>query len=393
MATPIDMISCPLEVSSEDAWGDPACLAAERPAVLLPPKRLREDSSIAGDGSFRIGARVSNDPAPKPTTRLEVRKIDGKVVRLLPEEPEIPRMLPKVVFHEKPDRANHIAQMEEPQEWGRPKKQPILWVLGNGVAIAALVVGAILALPLVNKPNAARAGSGEAKWVLETVADGQSMADMLSRMAEAGGVFRSFLAEPSAEAALPLVRNPEEVAELIRADRRMPKLAADVAPLQIDSWVACENRSLTYGILSGTLPDYSQCETYFTLRDGRLVMDWKASTAYGTADFTQLMHKQGNPAEIRGWIEATGFYSLAFPENSYQAFILASPDKQQLIWAYARRSSPVEQELTALTQGGAILKGSQEAQKATVRLAPGPGDALPGQWEIVELLHKEWIAP
>jgi hypothetical protein len=46
-----------------------------------------------------------------------------------------------------------------------------------------------------------------------------------------------------------------------------------------------------------------------------------------------------------------------------------------------------------LIKGGYILEGRKEGEKVTVRLAPGPGDSLPGQWEIVELLHKEWIAP
>jgi hypothetical protein len=401
METPPEMFSDPPDASPQDIWGDPSCLESEGqgPSVSLPPKRVKADKSggsavaVDGGGGLRIGTRNSSDPAARAFTRLEVLQIDGEVVRLHPEEPEVGRMPRHVVFHEKSDRVNESEVIEETRDWGKSKKQPVLWFLVTGGATASLVVGAILALPQVNKSNAARPGEAESGWVVETVADGEAMADMLSRKTEAGRVFRNLLTAPSAEAMLPLVRNPGAVADLIRADRRMPRLAPDFPPLATGSWTALENQSLTCGVLSGTLPDYSKFETYFTVSDGSLVMDWKASTAYGTADFSQLMRKQGNPEEIRGWIEPSGLYTLAFSENNYQAYQLASPDKQQLIWAYARWGSPVHQALKALIKGGYILESRSEAQKVTVRLKPGPGDSLPNQWEIVELLHKEWIAP
>jgi hypothetical protein len=256
-----------------------------------------------------------------------------------------------------------------------------------------MVVGGVLALPRINKPNEARPGSGESEWVVEAVANGETMADMLSRKGEAGRVFHEFLTASSAEAVRPLVRDPGETVGLIRKIRRLPLFSPPPPPLKIDNWGAYENQSLTYGILTGTLPDHSKFETYFTVLDGRLVMDWKASTACGTATFAQLRRNQGDPAEIRGWIEPVEFYSLAFSENSHQAYQLASPDKLQVIWTYARRGSDVHQALKLLIKGGYIIKGRTEPQKVTVRLAPGPADSLPGQWQIVELLHKEWISP
>jgi hypothetical protein len=44
-------------------------------------------------------------------------------------------------------------------------------------------------------------------------------------------------------------------------------------------------------------------------------------------------------------------------------------------------------------EGGAILSGTPLPKKFTLRLKAGSDDALPNQWTIVELLHKDWIAP
>jgi hypothetical protein len=402
METPTDMFSHAPDVSPEDVWGDAACLVADGhgPAVALPPKRVKEDKPAGrfamvtdGDSGLRIGTRTVSHSSVETFPKLEVQEIDGNVVRLQPEEPEAERMPRHLVFHERPASVNEIELVGEAREWGKSRKQPIIWILGTGVAVTALVIGAILALPFVNKSNAARPGSGESDLIVETVANGEAMADMLYRKDEAKTVFRSFLAASSVDAMQPLLRNPGEVTSLIQASRHMPHLAPDFPPLKINSWTACENQSLTYGLLSGTMPDYSNFETYFIVSDSRLAMDWKASSAYGTADFSQLMNKQGNPAEIRCWIEAAEFYTLGFSENSYQAYQLASPDKQQVIWAYARRGSAIHRLLRTLIKGGYIIEGRAEGQKVTVRLAPGPDDSLPGQWEILELLHKEWIAP
>jgi hypothetical protein len=399
METPSDMFSSAPDVSPDDVWADAACLAPEGEGLILPPKRAKQDKpgglahSADDEGGLRIGTRISTHSSARDSPKIEVQEILGTVVRLQPDLNETERMPRHLVFHEKSSDRDEFAISGEAREWGRSKKQPVFMILGIGVAISALVTGAIIALPFVNKPNVARPGSGESDLVVEKIAEGEAMAEMLSRKEEASRTFHAILSAPSIEAMLPHMRNAGEVASLIRTDRRMPQLDPNSRLLKTDAWKVRENQSLTFGILSGTLPDYSKYEAYFVVSEGRLAMDWKASTAHGTADFSQLMRKLGDPAEIRGWIEAADYYTFAFPENSYQAYQLASPDKEKVIWAYARWGSEIHRKLKNLIKGGYILQGRKEAQKVTVRLGPGPGHSLPGQWEIVELLHKEWIAP
>jgi hypothetical protein len=401
METLSEIFSCAPDVSPEDVWGDAACLVCEGqgPAVILPPKRVKEvkpegfDSATNDDGCLRIGTRIPAHSTAETFSKLEVQEIHGDVLRLHPEESGVARMPRHIVFHEKSASLDEFAISGEAPEWGSSKKQKIFWMLGAGVAISALIIGAIMALPFINKPNAARPHSGQPEWVVETMADGQALNDMLARQAEAVSVFRKYTHASSAEEVLPLVREPEAVADLIRVNHRPPHDPADQRPPRIRAWGARENQSLTYGILTGTLPDYSDFETYFTIADGRLVMDWKASTAHGTADFSELAQNRGNPAEIRGWIEPMDFYSQVYPEESFQSYQLCSPDREEIIWVYARLGSDTHERLKALLKGGYILEGRKDPGKVTVRLGPGPADSLPNQWALVELLHKEWITP
>lgn len=387
------------EVAPGDVWGDAPCMdgSSPNPVVTLPPKRAKPEKSgglVTGqtDGCLRLGSKVSFPQTDEAYAPLEVHEIDGSVVRLQPQEPEVMRMPRQIVFHERPPLQDAHALAGEASDWGRSKKQPLVWILGTGMAVAAMVVGAILLLPFINRSNAARPGQVDTEWVLEPIANAESLSDMLARQAEAERVFREFTNARSAEDVLPLVRDPDQVAALIRA-RQHPAIATKQGVPKTLAWGARERQALTYGILSGNLPDYSGFEAYFTVSEGRLVMDWKASTAYGTADFAQLAASQGNPAEIRGWITPADFYTLAFPESGFQAYQLSSPDRQQSIWVYARRGGEVHQKLKTLLKGGYILEGRKDPEKITVRLESGSADSLPGQWSLVEILHKEWIAP
>jgi hypothetical protein len=124
-----------------------------------------------------------------------------------------------------------------------------------------------------------------------------------------------------------------------------------------------------------------------------LKMDWKATTAHGTADFTTMAEGRGDASEIRGWIKPADFYTLAFPENEFRSYQLLSADQRQFLWVYARLDDPAQRVLDDEFMGGGILQGRAEPQKMTLSLGRGSADALPNQWAVMELLHKEWIAP
>jgi hypothetical protein len=397
----IDRFSDASDVPPEDVWENAPGHHSDTQstATALPPKRPRVEtpSTSADDCGLRIVSRVPTRSDDEYFPPLEVQEINGSVVRLDPEEPTAPRMPRQITFQERPAcQDENRSGTGETNDWGSPKNPSIIWILGTGMAVAAMVIGAMALLPFVNKSNAARPRSGQSEWVLDpedAITSDESLSGMLARQAEAERIFHAFISAPSAETILPLVRNPEKMAGLIHAGRYPAGAFASRRVPKATSWSVLENQGVTCGILKGALPDHSKFNAYFVVSQGRLVLDWKASTAYGTASFMELLHKQGNPAEIRAWITPAEFYTRAFPESFFQCYQLVSPDHQQSVWAYSPRGSVAHKALNALIKGGYILQKKAASEKATVRLEPGPANVQPNQWLIGELLHKDWITP
>jgi len=387
------------EVSPEDVWGDSFGdeVDAGNTGTNLPPKRVKEavpaSGGAEGDVGLRIGGGLSSHAAGDAAPRIEVQEIDGSVVRLDPEtatEPWAPRQF---TFQQRPAGRSNAG---EARDWGRSRKQPVIWLFGSGVAVLATVVGAVMLLPSIDKSIAARPRPGDTELVLEPdgmTAEAQAIKNMLARQAEAEGIFRALVTAPSVADILPLLRDAGGIAGLIQPNHYLLGGFVDRLPPKTDHWTALRSEDLTYGLLKGTLPDHSRFEAYFVIEDGRLVLDWKASSAFGTADFAELAQKRGNPAEIRAWISNAGFYTLAFPEDEFQCYQLLSPDRQQSVWAYSHRGGVAEALINSRLKGGYILQNEEESMKATFRLEAGPADALANQWLIGELLHKDWIAP
>lgn len=190
-----------------------------------------------------------------------------------------------------------------------------------------------------------------------------------------------------------MVRDRIEVEPLIRSNRRTVVDPKHWAPENGAQWEIHQNGQLPFALLKGTMPDYSDFSAYFVMSGQQLLIDWKATTGYGTATFDELARKQGNPAEIRGLISLSGHYSPVFPESEFRSYLLESPDGETVIWCYTRRGDPVDEQIQAIITGGAILRSSSNAHKVTLRLEQASEHALPNQWLIEELLHKDWIEP
>lgn len=390
------------EVSPYDTWGD-ACQssAGERGlATVLPPKRLRAES-VVGDGGgkdsggLRIESNIQRRQPEDEDHQLEIQQIDGSVVRLNPEMPVVERVPRQVKFHELPQDAGvKPVSHGEGKEWGRTRRHSVKWIVGTGLGVAGVVVGAMMMLPHVNQANAARpqAEAGLVVDQAEIIHGTEALNDMLERQPEAEQVYRKFVTAPIIDEVIDVVRDAEEVEPLMRNSPRLV-IRKDWLPPESTVWNVYEEGDLIFGILEGPLPDFSNFCAYFSLADGELHLDWKASRGYGSARFSELANGEGDTSEIRAWISPSGFYTSVFPESDYQSYQLISPDGQTSVWCYVRRGANPEYELARLFQGGEILKSALEKTKVTVRLARGPEGALPNQWMVGELLCKEWITP
>jgi hypothetical protein len=381
------------EVSPEDAWGEDQDFhtADAGCGTILPPRRLPSEGTpgstpASGSEGIRIEASPRRLREEDMEGGLDVRQIDGSVVRLDPEIPSQPRVARQVVFHE---QTLMKPRGIEVVEWGRSKRHSTKWILALGLGVGAVVVMALVLQPRINR------GASPVPHALaaEIPQEGDALVeDLINRQSEAERLFGKFISAPLADDVLPLVRDRDAVELLIRARPLVP-VAVPAFTGRDNLWDVQTTGGGSFGVLEGSLPDFSKFRTYFTLADGLLQIDWEASTAYGTATFEELEKGRGNPAEIRGIIQVAGYYSPAFPESGFVSYLFAAPNQERAVWCYSRRGDAVDQALGVLLQGGEIVKADQAPRRVTLRLERGPVEAFPNQWLVGEVLHEEWIHP
>lgn len=384
------------EVSPDDAWDDGECFRAG--TTVLPPKRVRgtESERQGGDEGLRIESNIRRVQPDDETTGLVVQEIDGTVVRLDPDAMDAPERVPRQVsFHELPVAADVDTSARNESRWGLGKNQSMRWIVGGGLGVAAVIVVALAMLPSINESNAARPDE-VVRLVIdpqEQVREFDALNAMVARQPEAEKLFGSYANAMIAEDVLPLVRDSRSVAPLIRGSHRPMEVPRGWRPHNGISWVAAGEGMSLYGLLEGSLPDFSPFRAYMVESGGTLLIDWKATTAYSTATFAELVAGTGNPAEIRAFIAPNGFYSTTFPEAEYRSYQLVSADGEDTVWCYTRRGEQIDGRIAGIFREGEILEGLTEPARITVRLARGPDGAAPNQWLIAEMLHKDWLMP
>jgi hypothetical protein len=393
------------DITADDVWADPRCLHDEGQRMLPPVRPRNPSGKSANTGGHEDGLRIGQGLQANISTTengkqgLEVAVISNEVVRLHPEIPSVERVQRQFTFHKKPDEdGKRRHNTGETNDWGRSRKLTtgaILWIAGCCLAVSTVVVAAMMILPRVNRSNAMNPRPGQTELVIaeDNREAARPITEMLARENEAERLYQTWLTATTTDEISHLIRNPEEVLPMTGGDA-LPALAPENAvPQRGTTWTALEREGLVFGMLEGTLPDHSTFAAYFVTDDGALRMDWKATTAHCSADFATMARREGDASEIRGWIKPSDFYTLAFPETQYRSYQLLSPDQNESLWVYAPLGDPVQQQLNDEFEGGGILSGTPQQKKYTLRLRAGTGDALPNQWSIAELLHKDWIAP
>lgn len=403
----IDPNNHPPAVTAGDGWDDVEGFEDQMVSHLsvLPPKRVQHEQSQLADAvplqieqaGLRIDSPVVRRAENSEPSELDVQEISGEVVKLLQPEPSPEKVLSHKVFHERPAAdANSDFPNHRNNEWESTKSTPLLWLLGTGVTITILLASALAILPKINRANALRAGASTPALVPEKQEESQSSTDigqMLNRQEEAKQIFEIYAKAERFAEILPLVLDSARNESLI-SDHFQPIAARQSWKVSDDAlWRTTNIGSKVSGQLRGSLPDFSVFTAYFTVENKQLKLDWKATTAFSTATFEELVKGKGNPLEIRGILAPTNFFTQFWTEGEYQSYRLVSPEGEDAIWCYAKNDSEIAQKIREQFTIDSESQGAPKEIRITLRLEAGPNDVLTNQWLIAELIQIDWNQP
>jgi hypothetical protein len=404
-------------VTADDGWGDvegylTGQLAVEEmvedseeesppmlPLAELPPKRTKEPPfnlvAPPKEIGLRIEPQIHRHSQEEIDPSIMVEDLDRSILRLAPEMPNVQKAPRQIAFQERPSRTKGDRRLRgESNEWGIASRSSMRWIVGGFVSIAGIVIISLGVLPMINEANASRPPQKELVVEKDDISEEiVGLNEMFTRKSEATQIFMKFVSAKSVDEFLPWVRNRAKEEELIRSKPWLPLAPPDWTPSGDFNWQAYQENGQPIGILESPLP-YSTCPAfYFVMTDGKLQLDWKASTGYGTAGFTELAKGVGDGSEIRAIISKSDFYTNVFPETAYKSYQLFSPEEEVSIWVYSRRGEPADSELGRLLDKGAIIDEAPDRIKLTLRLGRSVDGSLPNQWLVEEILHNDWIHP
>jgi hypothetical protein len=387
------------EISPDDCWDNAeAPRGGEIPLQTVLPSRRSLSNQPAPvsltEVGLRIESKLARGAASNSSSRIQVQEINREVIRLEQAEDAPVRIERHFTFHEKQEPVDHSKSlMGESRDWGMSHRLPTRWILGMAVTVGFLVIAILMLLPVINAPNAPTEdpNKGLLTVVDEEKIDGMENLDLLlTRQPEAFQIFRSFAQAIHPDEVVPLIVDGRILYETLRKHWHPLDVPRDWVPAADSAWGVMEFGGQAYGVLEGQFPNHSPFTAYFTFQDGRLMLDWKATTVFGTASLSQLSEGAGDGSEIRGSLSKADFYNATWPEADYQSYRLTTPNEEASVWCYSRRGETAKHSISSLFNSGEITGEAQTIRKATLSLARGPAEALPNQWLIEEMLHVDW---
>ncbi|QTN31955.1 hypothetical protein HZ994_06305 [Akkermansiaceae bacterium] len=154
-----------------------------------------------------------------------------------------------------------------------------------------------------------------------------------------------FFAAKSIAEILPLVHNPEQVVEKIRAHYPGGVLEP-VGISKFNSSGRVSYRS-NFAAVSITTEDFEQKQLAFIEGADGLKIDWESWAGWSEMPWDEIMaQKPSKPVLVRAKLKWVDYYNFGFADESkWRSYRLTSPDGVATLYGYAERNSLLDQRL------------------------------------------------
>lgn len=369
----------------EDLWND-----------LPDPVSADAEEEWEKEGDVPAGAAGSKEPGGRPSMiQFGVREWDREE---MPDEEETRPGVPdaRLLMDDLRVEGEGGEEMAEAAENFGRMPASVGWVVFAALTVIAVLVGTLIYMTVLSEKNPTVNPLGIKPLVIEPEVDypeGEIIADLLSRQDEARDLFGRFVHAGSPADVRALVR---EVPGVYAWIEQKPK-AFDVPPgwkVPADArWEVHTDVDPVFGVLTGYDAAERKFQAFVVLENGKMLLDWEATVGHGTAPFSQLVDGTGDGAKVRLWVEPSPFYPAVYPEAEYRSFRVYTRLDDAPVWAFARRGTVPERELSALFHKSMFGGDETKAAMVLLSLDRGGEGAAPNQWLITDLLHKAWVTP
>jgi hypothetical protein len=272
-----------------------------------------------------------------------------------------------------------------------------VWIVGAGAGVILIVIAAIFLINIDRVRDAPGKQSGFGNITPERTQKevgfkgGKVIDSLINGEKRAKGIFATYATSKSAENFMGLVYKADKNREIIAGRWKPLGMVSEWKPDDNCRWIVMEEEGIKFGILLGLLADSSGFSAVFRLEGDSMKLDWKATTGYCSADFSELKQGLGDVLEIRALLSPGDFHTFALPEDEYRSYTLLAPDRQEKVWGYTRLNGVDDVLLYSQFLPGTLTGEMRAEVPVLLVLNRGRTETLPNQWMISKVVRLSWL--
>ncbi len=235
----------------------------------------------------------------------------------------------------------------------RGEQRAMRWMLAGGIALFLSLVAAVIfalrerePLPVVAVPVA----DAPAEAGAEGAAEVPDLPEIMRRsevdvLAEAEVLAREFLNASSTEEILPLVRDPQTVAQ--RIGRIHPDGRIEPRGLSQFNPSGAVGYRGAFASVDALDKDFAPLQIAFVQTPEGLKIDWESFVGWSDMPWEEFVeNRPTEPHVFRVTLKQVDYYNFDFSDDTqWQSYSLASPDGEHVLYGYAERGSILDQRV------------------------------------------------
>lgn len=311
-------------------------------------------------------------------------------------------------------RLNVDEEEDLDEVWGSKKKSTSwIWMSLVGLVIPVVGIGIGVSILGGNDESADNIGLGSF-GVIE--AQKTSVKDEAHAWFYDESGNRNFLAEArDILRAINEAKSPSEITSFLRPSSEREKNSVELskwtspviistskdAPWSLPTIVAeGDSSSRERGVLVLNLTKENQDEfsAFFVYENGKLLLDWDATTAWSEVSWSEIRSSQPRDAQVlRARVTKKASYDSKNGGVDLSGYLLSSDDGSEFIFAFipldSEENRRKDQALRKLLNYGQIATKLKGDMRVTVTVRYGEESDRRQNFEIVDYLHEGWVKP